>query len=519
MSKGKINQLKVGSMLSYVQMMLNVVIGLIYTPVMIRLLGQSEYGLYQTVISTISMLSVLNLGFNAGYIRYYARYRVEDDQDGINKLNGLFLLIFLGIGSVAFLCGTYLNLNLNLVFSNGLTAEEYQIVHVLMALLTFNLALSFPMSVFQNIISANEQFVFLKLINMIKTVFSPFLTLPLLLMGYRSIALVSVTVALSMVADVLFVYYVLFVLKNRFVFSGFKWSIVKELLVYTSFIAINAVVDQINLNIDKMLLARFKGTAQVSIYSVGYAMYSYYQLMSTSVSNVFTPRIHKIVNCTWDSIEQQRSQLTELFVRVGRIQFMILGLVLTGFILFGSAFIVDIWATPDYGNSYYVALLLMCPATIALTQNLGIEIQRALNRHQFRSIVYLIMALVNLTLSIYLCQIYGAVGSAVGTAISLVLANGLIMNIFYEKRCNIDILLFWKNIGRLAVPMTIPVVSGFFYTRFVNIHRTFLLILGIVAYTLVYACTIWKLGMNPYEKRLIGEIYLRVRKKRGIPKY
>ena len=94
MNKTQVNQLKAGSILSYIQMFLNIAIGLLYTPIMIRLLGQSEYGLYQTVTSTISMLSVLNLGFNAGYIRYYAGYKIKSDYENIYKLNGLFLLIF-----------------------------------------------------------------------------------------------------------------------------------------------------------------------------------------------------------------------------------------------------------------------------------------------------------------------------------------------------------------------------------------------------------------------------------------
>ena len=92
-SKSKINQLKAGTILSYLQMMIQVFIGLAYTPIMIRLLGQSEYGLYNTVSSTIAMLSVLRLGFNNSYIRYYAIYKKNNDTNSIETLNGLFILI------------------------------------------------------------------------------------------------------------------------------------------------------------------------------------------------------------------------------------------------------------------------------------------------------------------------------------------------------------------------------------------------------------------------------------------
>ena len=89
------NQIKIGAILSYSQMAISAVITLIYTPLMIKFLGDSEYGLYNTVISMISMLSVLNLGFNSCYIRYYAKYKEKGQQEKIYQLNGLFLIIFM----------------------------------------------------------------------------------------------------------------------------------------------------------------------------------------------------------------------------------------------------------------------------------------------------------------------------------------------------------------------------------------------------------------------------------------
>ena len=57
------NQLKLGAVLSYVSTGLNMAVQLLYTPLMIRLLGQSEYGLYTLVGSVVSYLSLFSLGF------------------------------------------------------------------------------------------------------------------------------------------------------------------------------------------------------------------------------------------------------------------------------------------------------------------------------------------------------------------------------------------------------------------------------------------------------------------------
>ena len=497
------NQIKAGSILSYLQMAMNVIIQLVYTPVMIRLLGKNEYGLYQTVASTISMLSILSLGFNSGYIRYYAIYKKENNKTAISKLNGLFLIIFAIIGFVALICGLFLSFHLDLVFDEGLTSKEYAKAKILMLLLTANLTISFPMSVFQNIISAHEKFIFLKLLGMIKTVISPLITLPLLLMGYRSIAMVAVTVSVALFVDVMFLFYVLFKMKEKFIFNDLEKGIFKGLFVYTVFIAMNTVIDQINWNIDKLLLGRFKGTAEVAVYSVGYTLYQCYMMFSTSISGVFTPRIHKIVNSTKENLKKQKTELTDLFTKVGRIQFLILGLIASGIVFFGKYFIVGIWAGAGYDNSYYVALLLVIPAAIALIQNLGIEIQRAENKHQFRSLAYAVMALINLGLSIVLCQKYGAVGSAIGTAISLVVANGVVMNIYYNRKCNIDIPFFWKNILRQSVGLILPICVGIAIVNFIEIKSILTFAVCVMTYTAVYCLSMWLFGMNDYEKDLI----------------
>ena len=64
-----VNQLKAGAILSYVSIGLNNIVGLIYTPFMLRMLGQNEYGLYSLVASVVAYLTVLDLGFAYALVR------------------------------------------------------------------------------------------------------------------------------------------------------------------------------------------------------------------------------------------------------------------------------------------------------------------------------------------------------------------------------------------------------------------------------------------------------------------
>lgn len=506
------NQIRIGSVLSYIQLFASVIIGILYTPVMIRLLGKSEYGLYNIVSSVISILSILNLGFNAGYIRYYSKYKKEDDQVSISKLNGLFLIMFTIIGVIALACGTFLMNHLTLVFDEGLTLHEYKIAKVLMLLLTINLAVSFPMGVFANIISANERFIFLKGIGIIRTVLGPLVTLPLLLMGYRSIAMVAVTLSINLAVDGIYLLYVLFILKNKFVFHSFEKGLFRNLFVYTFFIALHLIVDQVNWNIAKVLLGRFQGTEQVSIYSVGYSLYSYYMMLGLPVATMFTPRIHSMVE-TENDPAKQKEKLTGIFVKVGNLQYLILAMIFTGLIFFGQPFI-KYWAGASYDEAYYVALLLVLAGTPDLIQNVGIEIQRAQNKHKFRAWICLAMAIINIGISIFLCQWYGAIGAAVGTALSLVLVQGLIINIYLHKKCNLNVLAYWKSILRKSVGLIIPVVVGVVMMLFIKNPSLLVLLAEIIAYAMIYCVSMWFLGMSKDEKDVVKQMLSKIFKKR-----
>lgn len=505
------NEIRVGSILSYIQIALNVLVGFLYTPIMIRYLGKSEYGLYNTVASVISIISLISLGFNSGYIKYYSIYKEKYDKDSVNKLNGLYLIIFIIIGIVALLCGLFFTFNLDLVFSEGLTADEYEIAKWLMLILTINLAVSFPMSVFSNIITAHEKFVFLKLLAILRTLLSPLITLPLLLIGLKSIAMVAVTVSVNLFIDILYLFFVLCRLKCKFVFHGFERGVFGSIFKYTIFVAIHLIVDQINTNLDKFILGRFRGTDAVAVYSVGASLYSYYITVGLAFVSFFAPRVHRIVAEETDRVFL-KNRLTELFVKVGRIQYIVVSLVASGYVFFGKRFIYY-WAGSGYDDAYYIGLCLIIPGFIDLIQNIGIEIQRAQNKHIFRAIVYICMAIVNIIVSVILCQYLGAIGCAIGTGISLILVQGVIINIYYQKKCNLDIKKFWLSILRMSIALIPPVALGIIITIFVNINSLITLILMILLYACVFSVSMWLLGLNEYEKSLFVGVMKKIRRK------
>jgi len=293
-------------------------------------------------------------------------------------------------------------------------------------------------------------------------------------------------------------------LKMRFSFRGLDLSLLREIAVFSSFIFVNMVVDQVNWNVDKFILGRVGGTALVAVYAVAAQLNSYYMSLSTTVSSVFVPRVHNMV-----AVADDNNALTGLFARVGRVQFLVLGLIASGLVVFGRPFL-EWWAGPSYSAAYPMVLLLVIPVTIPLIQNLGIEIQRAKNMHQFRSWLYLAIAVVNVAVSIPLAQRYGGVGAAAGTAAALIVGNGLIMNWYYHKRVGLDMGLFWRSIAGFAPALAPVMVFGAAIMLFVDLRQPWAMAAWGVLFVIVYCCSMWFFGMNSSEKDLIRQPVRRV---------
>ncbi len=503
-----ISQKKAGALLSYVSEVIKILTALLYTPIMLRLLGQSEYGLYQLVYSVVSYLSLLSLGFGSAYVRFYSRFKAQKDDKGEEKLNGMFMTIFCVISLICILCGVVLVRNIRMIFSTGLTEEELAKARVLMIILVANLALTFPNSVFNCIITANERFIFQKTLLVLHHLANPFLSLPLLIMGYGSVAMVSVTTGLTVVTFALNIYYCLVKLHTRFCFHDFDFSLLREMWMFTFFIFLNQIIDQINWNVDKFLLGRYAGTTAVAVYGVGGQINHLYITMSSSISNVFGPQVNRIV-----AERDDNQELTELMTKVGRIQYYVLLLVLSGFTFFGDVF-VRLWAGKNYGESYIIALLLITPVTIPLIQNIGIEIQRAKNRHQVRSIVYFLIAIGNVFISIPLIRMFGASGAAAGTAIATFIGNVLFINYYYHFHLKLDMGFYWRNILFISRGLILPVLCGVLIHKYMNYSGWMRLALWITVYAAVYCVSMWLFSMNDYEKNLLTGGFRRLKRAR-----
>jgi O-antigen/teichoic acid export membrane protein len=151
-----------------------------------------------------------------------------------------------------------------------------------------------------------------------------------------------------------------------------------------------------------------------------------------------------------------------------------------------------------------------------LVQNLGIEIQKAKNMHQFRSLVYLFVAIGNFLLSIPMAKRYGGVGSAWGTAIALLIGNGAVMNWYYHRRVGLDMKYFWGQIVKIVPSLIPPILVGLALGKSLNTDKIEWFLVAGLSYTTAFVVSLWFFGMNEYERELLGGPVRRILVSLGI---
>lgn len=493
------NQLKAGAALNYVSICLNMVVGLIYTPYMLRMLGQSEYGLYSLAASIIAYLTVLDLGFGNAIIRYTAKFRAEGKQREQEEMFGMFFILYIGIGAIAMIAGSVLSLNVENMFSRSMTDTEVSRTRIMLWLMTFNLAFTFPMSIWGSIMSAYERFVFQRIVSIVRSVLNPVVMILLLVIGYKAVAMVVVTTLFNVATLLVNWWYCKYRLTIKVRFAKFKWGFLKEVSIYSFWIFLNAIMDRIYWSTGQFVLGIYKGSVAIAVYAVAIQLESMYMMFSTAISSVFLPKVTSMV--TKGSSDEE---ISDLFIRTGRIQYIVMAYILSAFVVFGKQFII-LWAGDDYADAYYLTLMFFVPLTVPLIQNLGILILQARNQMKFRSMLYIVIALCSLGLSIYLAQIYGGYGCAFATGMALLIGQGLIMNIYYQKKQRINIKVFWWEILKMSIVPAVFIVVGLYALNHFEPSNMTVLDFAkyLILYTVLYIPLFLIFSINKEEKDLL----------------
>lgn len=496
-------KIKYGAAMSYTQIFFGILSGLIYTPWMIQEIGQASYGLYMLTISLISMFA-MDFGLDAAVSRFMSKYLAEGSEEKAARFLGVAYKLFIGLAALLFVILAIVYFFLDSIYA-GLTPGELESLKVLYLVAGLFIVISFPTKPFSGILVSHEQFLFASALHLGEKVATVALMVTALLLGYGLYALVLVN---ALVGTLVLVIEYVFIRRKTSVRANFTErdsGIYKDIFSFTSWSTVTLVAQRFVLNITPSLLGMLAGSASIALFSVGMVIEGYVWTIASALGFLFLPKVSRMIS------RDDRGAIADLFVRIGRIQLYIVGLIVTSFFILGREF-MHLWVGEAFNDSYYIALLLVAPSLVTLTQDIGNTTLIAENKVKYRAYASLIVAVISMTLSPLLIPIYGPIGAAIAICLGNTVGLVLYMNVIYYRVLKLDVAGFFRACHLKLLPgLAIYTALGWGIQQLFPATNLFGLAVKGIGFVLLYTVIMWLLAFDDSEKGLIRQLFAQVK--------
>lgn len=497
-------------------MIVEVFSAMLFTPFLIRMLGQSQYAVYQLISQISSYLMLLDLGVGNAVIRYMAKFRADNDREKQEEFLGIATMFYLAIAVITVIVGIVLVIILPTAFAKGLTPEEIKLSQKMLCVTMLTCAVNLGTASFATTLIAYERFSLSKGLSIICSVLKVVISTVVLFMGVKALGVVIIHFVLNLLTRLTYTFYVLFKLKIRPKFKNPNMTFIKETVTYSSFVFLQMLATQINSMTDTVLLGILAKNASIiiAVYGVGAQIIQYFKTIGGHFNGVLMAGVVRMVENGAKPKELQNEM-----VRIGRIIFMMLGMIFAVFIAFGKHFMV-LWAGEAYEQSYFVTIAIMAPTMFTLIQTIGNQILWAMNRHKGQAIVQVIAALVNIALTAILISWKPLEGAVIGSVIALTVGDVVCMNIMFKKEIGISLTEYYIGLFKGILPsLLICFVSAKLFTLVgLSQHGWLGFVINCAVAVALYGVCMLAFGMNKSEKNLVFGLFNKLLRKTNLVK-
>lgn len=493
-------QIKLGAILSYIAIVINILAMLIYTPWMKNQIGMADYGLYTLANSFISIF-LLDFGISSAVARFVAKYRAEGNLKKINDLLGLVYKLYILIDAIVFIILLIAFFYLNQIYV-GLTQTELNKFKILYIIISTYSLFSFPFTTLNGVFNAYEEFVLLKVCDLFNKLFSIILIVIALMNDFGVVAIVT----LNAIAGLTTVIVKLFLMKKKLpVKANIRVKdkqLMKEIASFSIWTAILGVAQRLTYNIAPSILGIVSNSYQIALYSPASAIAGYFFIFATAINGLFLPTISRKI------AEKKENDILNLMIGVGRYQVVVLGILYVGFWVVGKEFMCT-WMGKEFEPSYYCVLLLALPTIFEYSQQIANTTIIAKNKVKIQALGLLITSFLNVVISPILSSKLGVYGVCLAIFIAAFL-NLIFMNIVYYKVLKMNVFEFYK---KCYLPIFIPIVGGIitasFFTSFILLDGWSGIICKGCVTLVVFLILVYVFHMTNEEKRKIYSLLKR----------
>ncbi len=494
-----------GILLSYGYIFCNMICGLFLSSFLIRQLGDTEYGLYQTISAFATYLVMLEFGTGTVMTRNIAVCRNSENKDKLkNNISTVwYMTVFLSLVIIAVSVVFYFNIGN--IYAKTMTAEQVAYGKNIFIVITAFLIFSFYTQAANGILMGFEDYTFAQTARLVKLLSRTALLVALILFKPYAILIAIVDAAIGLVVLIVTLIHCVKDYGVRFKLKDFDKNILIDSMPLCLALVIQSFVNQANNSVDKFLIGVMMSMESVAVYSVAQYIYQVFSSVTTTPISMYLPKIAKDITSGYEG-----KQLTDSLIQPCRLVVLLGGMIVGGFFAVGEQFVRLVYGA-DKTEAWIYALIIMVPMFINMSNGILINVLDVLKKRLMRSFVLFFTTILNIVMSIILMKLYGMIGAVIATAISTLLGQILIMNIYYAKKINIKVMYLFGRIYSGILPIiVVSSVISYFTAKAVKATTVSMLVGGIlfVALTLT-GCLIF--GFNEYEKNLFKR-FLRLKK-------
>ena len=485
----------------------NAVLALFYVPLLLQFLTVSEYGIFELGSTIIVFLSMMDFGLSAALSRFYV-YEEATDHRRLPDLIATSLLIYAFLTAVAVLLAFWMLSSVDTLFGNSFSESELVLTRQAMLLVLINCLFVIPATWVTGLITAKERFVFLRGLTLVRSAFQFALIALVLVMSSSVVLALGVQVAMNAVVLVVSLWYAIARAGLELRVGRWRWSQARAMLSFSLLLAVIVAFDLVFWRTGPFILGAVSGTAAIASYAiVTRLIVSVVMPLGTSISSVFLPRLTQL-----DSLPGGSVEIGRLFIRIGRIQAILVWGLVGGFALLGQD-LIHLWIGDQFADVYPSALLLMLGLSISTIQSLGNSILQARNQLGFKAGLFATMLVIFLSLSIPVASHFQVIGLATLGAIVLFLGTGPVMNFYYHHKIGIDTAAFFRSTLPALLPVLVAMAIVFGARRVIPVQDSWLSLgLWSIVFLLLYTVLLWFLFLNAEEKAPARGIVARIRR-------
>lgn len=442
-------QIKIGALLSYVAIVVNMITGLLYTPWMVETIGNSQYGLY-TLANSVITLFLVDFGLSSATGRYLSRYRAEGDTEGAERFLGAVYKLYLLIDAVILTILVAVYFMIDAIFVNLTAAEidQFRVVYVISAVFS---VINFPFVTFNGILTAYEKFVPLKVADLLYRLCNVGLTVLALLLGYGLYALVMVHAAVGLMMLLIKFLIIRKTIPLKIDFRHTHRGIYRDIFGFSFWMTVATLAMHLTVNITPSILGMVANSAAIAVFGVVTTVNGYSQTITTAINGMFMPKISKIMAVG--------DNLNRLFLDVGKFQYIINGLIVSVFAVVGQSFVV-LWMGSEYVLAYYGILLLIVPGLFYNALQIASTAMIVENKIKPCALIHITTGMINVALSFPLSRRFGVTGACVSICVAY-LVRDVLLTVIYHRELPLDIPRFMKECYlKMSVPIVITIACG-----------------------------------------------------------